>query len=71
MNQSDSISDTVATLVHFSGIDYVIIILLLLVSLVIGVFVAFFHNGEQTSDDFMFGNFKMKSAPVALSLLAR
>lgn len=71
MNQSVSANETVATLVKFSDIDHVIIILLLLVSLAVGALIAFFHYGDQTSEDFMFGSFKMKSVPVAFSLLAR
>lgn len=71
MNHSDSVMNIVSTVVQFSQIDYVIIISLLLISLVIGVLIGFSHNGGQTTEDFMFGSFKMKSVPVALSLLAR
>lgn len=66
-----SVNDTVSTVVQFTHIDYAIIISLLLVSLVIGVSIAFCHNGGRTTDDFLFGSYKMYSVPVALSLLAR
>lgn len=71
MDDSDSINGTVSAVVEFSHIDYAIITVLLLISLAIGVFIAFFHNGDRTTDDFLFGSFNMEILPVALSLLAR
>lgn len=71
MNKNDSLVDIASSIVKFTEFDYAIIISLMLISLAIGVYIAFFHNGGQTTDDFLFGSFKMKSIPVALSLLAR
>lgn len=71
MNDSDSFNGTASAVVEFSHVDYAIVTVLLLISLAIGVFIAFFHNGGQTTDDFMFGGFNMSILPVALSLLAR
>lgn len=71
MNDSDSFNGTVAAVVEFSHVDYAIVSVLLSISLAIGVFIAFFHNGGKTTDDFMFGSFNTSILPVALSLLAR
>lgn len=71
MNNSDAIGGTISTIAKFSLIDYSIIITLLLVSLAIGIFIAFFRDGCRTNDDFLFGSYNMRSIPVALSLLAR
>lgn len=69
MNNSDEYGETISTLAEFSLIDYAIIITLLCLSLAIGIFIAFYRC--HTVDDFLFGNYKMTSIPVALSLLAR
>lgn len=74
MNTSLSIpfNDTnLLSVIHFTRVDYAIIIALLFVSLAIGAFIALFQNANKTSDDFLFGGFKMQCLPVALSLLAR
>lgn len=71
MNNSDAIGGTISTKAEFSLIDYSIIITLLLLSLAIGIFIAFFRDGCRTTDDFLFGSYNMRSIPVALSLLAR
>lgn len=68
MNSSDGLIETVT---QFNRLDYAIIISLLVISLVIGIFIAFYNDGGKTMDDFLFGGFNMKSIPVALSLLAR
>lgn len=70
MNKNDSVIHIIST-IQFSCADYAIVISLLIISLLIGVFVAFFHNGGRTTDDFLYGSYKMYSIPVALSLLAR
>lgn len=71
MNATVSFNDTISSVIHFTRVDYAVIIALLFISLSIGVFIAIFHNANKTSDDFLFGDFKMKCLPVALSLLAR
>lgn len=71
MNASIPINDTISSAIHFTRVDYAIIVALLFISFLIGVFIAIFRNAEKTSDDFLFGGFKMKCLPVALSLLAR
>lgn len=72
MNKNVSLIDAVSSsAVQFTEIDYVIVISLMIISLTIGAFTAFSHSGGLTMDDFLFGSFKMKIIPVALSLLAR
>lgn len=64
-------NDTVSSVVQFTRVDYAVLLALLFISLSIGVFIAISRNANKTSDDFLFGGFKMKCLPVALSLLAR
>lgn len=71
MNQNGSSNEISFAFVQFTHIDYVIVTTLLLISLAIGIFIGYFHNGDRTTQDFLFGSFKMKSIPIALSLLAR
>lgn len=69
MNITESVIDSVATIVQFTRIDYAIIGLLVICSLAIGSYTAVY--GGRTTDDFLFGGYKMGSVPIALSLLAR
>lgn len=71
MNNSYTHRDTLAAFLEFSSIDYAIIVALLVLSLAIGIFIAFYRDGCRTTDDFLFGSYKMSSVSVALSLLAR
>lgn len=71
MSQNHSISEIFSPFVEFTYIDYAIIFSLLLFSLLAGLFIGLFCDGGRTTEDFLFGSFKMKSMPVALSLLAR
>ncbi|XP_031621524.1 sodium-coupled monocarboxylate transporter 2-like [Contarinia nasturtii] len=70
MNQTNSMNEAVSSFVQFTQIDYAIIFSLLSFSLLIGIVIGFFCNGGRTTEDFLFGSFKMKSLPVALSLIA-
>lgn len=71
MNMDIPLNDTTSSAVDFTRVDYFVIVALLCVSLAIGVFIAVFQNGSKTTDDFLFGGFKTKCLPVAMSLLAR
>lgn len=71
LNINISSNETFSTVSQFSHVDYVIVTVLLLVSLAIGIFIALFDHGGKTTDDFLFGSFRMSILPVALSLLAR
>lgn len=51
----------------FSGIDYIILLSMLVVSLGIGIFYGFFQTGGSSSDDFLLGS-GMSLLPVTLSL---
>ncbi|XP_034104690.1 sodium-coupled monocarboxylate transporter 1 [Drosophila albomicans] len=51
----------------FSGIDYVILLGMLVVSLGIGIFYGFFETGGSSSEDFLLGS-GMSLLPVTLSL---
>ncbi|KAH8366179.1 hypothetical protein KR093_009954 [Drosophila rubida] len=51
----------------FSGIDYFILLSMLVVSLGIGIFYGFFQTGGSSSDEFLLGS-EMNILPVTLSL---
>ncbi|CAH2293253.1 sodium iodide cotransporter [Pelobates cultripes] len=54
----------------FSPWDYGVFAIMLLGSTGIGMFYAFSHGGQKTSDDFFTGGRKMSAVPVGLSLSA-
>ncbi|KAI4884867.1 hypothetical protein NFI96_031249, partial [Prochilodus magdalenae] len=54
----------------FSPWDYVVFILMLVVSAAIGVYYAFAQRGQRSSRDFLVGGRNMTAVPVALSLTA-
>lgn len=53
----------------FSIVDYVLFILMLVVSIGIGVYSAIKSRGRESTQDFLVGRGSMSAVPVALSLL--
>lgn len=70
MNKSDFIKNDTRS-VQFSEIDYSIVGLVLLTSMGIGIYFRFSKKNAQTVDDYLFGDHKMNSVLVALSLVSR
>ena len=55
----------------FGSMDYIVFVLLLCVSSAIGVYFGFFSKSKNTTDEYLMGGKKMKSFPIAISLVAR
>lgn len=71
MNTNNTFEATNLSVARFNYVDYAIVLSLLMISLTIGVFIRFSKYRSTTTADFLFAGYKMKSLPVALSLLAR
>lgn len=56
---------------YFTAIDYGVLVLLLSLSLLIGIYFGFFSDNLKTAEDYLVGGHKMKSIPIAISLVAR
>lgn len=56
---------------YFSVIDYGVFGFMLLVSASIGVYFGYFDKREQTTEEYLLGGRKMKTIPIAISLVAR
>lgn len=67
MNSTAAISAAVT----FSAIDYGVLVLILSLSLCIGIYFGFFSDNLKTAEDYLLGGHKMKSFPIAISLVAR
>ncbi|XP_037824171.1 sodium-coupled monocarboxylate transporter 2-like isoform X1 [Lucilia sericata] len=74
---STSIASTVATVADivpksftFGTIDYIVFVLMLCVSAGIGVYFGFFSKSSNTTDEYLMGSKKMKTIPIAISLIA-
>lgn len=68
MNESDfSVLDGGS----FTIADYSVFGVLLTASLAIGLYFGFFSKEEQTTEEYLLGGHKMKTVPIAISLVAR
>lgn len=56
---------------YFSAIDYGVFGVMLCVSASIGVYFGYFDKKEQTTEEYLLGGRKMKTIPIAISLIAR
>ncbi|KAL7640637.1 UNVERIFIED_CONTAM: hypothetical protein RMT77_008912 [Armadillidium vulgare] len=54
---------------HFSTVDYIIFVLLIVVSVAIGIFVGLKGWKKSTTKDFLVGGRKMHPIPVTMSLI--
>lgn len=64
-------SETIEAEIHFGAIDYSVFGIVLSGSMAIGIYFAFFSKSLKTADDYMVGGHKMKTFPVAISLMSR
>lgn len=55
----------------FTGFDYFLFILMLSVSMGIGIYFGFFDGKEKTTEEYLMGGRRMKTIPIAISLVAR
>lgn len=56
---------------YFTAIDYGVLVIILSLSLMIGIYFGFFSDNLKTAEDYLVGGHKMKSIPIAISLVAR
>lgn len=64
-------SEAADVTINFQAIDYALFTFLLLVSIGIGVYFGYFNNTAQTTEEYLMGGRKMKTLPIAISLVAR
>lgn len=55
----------------FTAIDYAVFGAMLAISAGIGLWFGCFNKGEQTTEEYLLGGRKMKTIPIAISLIAR
>lgn len=56
---------------YFSLVDYSLFGILLAVSASIGLYFGCFGDHDQTTEEYLLGGHKMKTIPIAISLVAR
>lgn len=56
---------------YFAGIDYCVFFVILSASMAIGIYFGFFSENLKTAEDYLVGGHKMKTFPVAVSLMSR
>lgn len=71
LNGLDESVAAVAATSSFGYVDYTILIIILSVSLGIGFFFGCFGNSSQSTEEYLLGGRKMKTLPIAISLIAR
>lgn len=64
-------SEIVEEAAYFATIDYCVFIVILMASLSIGIYFGFFSKKLETAEDYLIGGHKMKTFPIAVSLVAR
>lgn len=67
---SGEVNDMVLQMQRFSWVDYVVFVLMLAISAVVGVYWGFMKK-QTTQNDYLLGGRNMKVIPVAMSLVAR
>jgi solute carrier family 5 (sodium-coupled monocarboxylate transporter), member 8/12 len=55
----------------FGVVDYTVFGIMLAVSTSIGIYFGCFANTSQTTEEYLMGGRKMKTLPIAISLIAR
>ncbi|XP_030369484.1 sodium-coupled monocarboxylate transporter 2-like [Scaptodrosophila lebanonensis] len=68
-NTTAAVTET-ATGLTFNIVDYIVFTLLLLCSAGIGVYFGFFSKAKNTTEEYLRGGKKMKTLPIAISLVA-
>lgn len=56
---------------NFGFMDYAVLFVILSVSLGIGFFFGCFGNANKSTEEYLLGGRKMKTIPIAISLIAR
>lgn len=78
MPSLSTITSTMATIVEnkannftFGTVDYIVFVFMLMISAGIGVYFGFFSKSKNTTDEYLTGGKRMKTIPIAISLVAR
>lgn len=71
MNETVIFQSMVSNLGRFEVWDYVVFICMLLVSTSIGIWFGCFGGNNQTTEEYLLGGRRMKTWPIAISLIAR
>lgn len=66
----ENVNEIVHEMQRFSWVDYVVFVLMLTISAVVGVYWGFMKK-QTTQIDYLLGGRNMKVVPVAMSLVAR
>lgn len=70
-NSGTTLVDNISRSFTFTISDYIVFILMLCISSGIGVYIGFFLKLENTTDEYLMGSKRMKTVPIAISLVAR
>ncbi|KAM7360896.1 LOW QUALITY PROTEIN: sodium-coupled monocarboxylate transporter 1-like [Cochliomyia hominivorax] len=65
-----SITENITKKFTFGTVDYIVFVLMLCISAGIGVYFGFFSKSKNTTDEYLMGSKKMKTIPIAISLVA-
>lgn len=56
---------------QFQVLDYVVFISMLAISMAVGIYFGFFSGNNQSTEEYLLGGRRMKTLPIAISLIAR
>lgn len=67
MNASNPLEE----IAYFTGTDYTVFVVILSLSLAIGIYFGFFSDDLKTAEDYLVGGHRMRTIPIAISLVSR
>ncbi|XP_037947006.1 sodium-coupled monocarboxylate transporter 1-like [Teleopsis dalmanni] len=70
LNETAEIVNNGISQFTFNATDYTVFVFMLLISFGIGVYFGFFAKGADTTDEYLMGGKRMKTIPIAISLVA-
>lgn len=70
-NSSDYNSLVTLENISFTWVDYAFFSVMLMISLMTGIYFGCFGKKVSTANDYLMGGKKMKTLPIAISLVAR
>lgn len=70
IESQNQVKDLIQNMPRFSWMDYIVFVLMLAISAVVGVYWGFMKK-QTTQSDYLLGGRNMQVVPVAMSLVAR
>lgn len=67
---NDTVDDLIGNQFTFQSTDYIVFVCMLSISAGIGVYFGFFDKSADTTDEYLMGGKRMKTLPIAISLVA-